>query len=68
MRKVFQVIEEELENYERYNQDVMIYICENGIEVANTWVEDFKKEFPQYMDRDIKEMECYSEATYIHII
>ena len=43
MSKVSEFIEEELEDYEEYKQDYMICICENGIELANEWIEKLKK-------------------------
>lgn len=67
MEKISDFIEEELKDYEEYEQDYMIYICENGVEVAHAWIEDFKEEITQYMDRKIKKIEYYSEAAYVHI-
>ena len=68
MSKVSEFIEEELKDYEEYKQDYMIYICENGIELANEWIEDFKNNASQYLDREIEKIEYYSEAVYVHII
>lgn len=67
MEKVLDFIEDELKSYEEDEQDYMIYICENGIEIAHAWIEDFKEEIPQYMDRKIQKIEYYSEAAYVHI-
>lgn len=68
MSKVSEFIEEELEDYEEYKQDYMICICENGIELANEWIEDFKSNASQYLDREIEKIEYYSEVAYVHIV
>lgn len=68
MWKVSEFIEEELEDYEEYKQDFMIFIYENDIEVANTWIENFKEELSQYMDREIKKIEYGTESADVYII
>lgn len=67
MWKVSEFIEEELEDYEEYKQDFMIFIYENDIEV-DTWIENFKEELSQYMDREIKKIEYGTESADVYII
>ena len=67
MKKVSDFVEEELKSYEENKQEYIVCMFENGVEVANAYIQDFKEELPQYMEKEIKKIEYYSESAYVHI-
>lgn len=60
-------IKDQLKSYEEDKQDYMVYICDNGFEVAHEWIENFKNKMPQYLSRTIVKIEYFTEAAYVHI-
>ena len=61
-------IETELESYKENKQYYMIIICEDDKEIAHEWIQNFKDNASQYMDKRIKKIEYYTESAYVYII
>ena len=64
---VAEFIEEELKSYEENKQDYMICICENDKKLDHEWIQDFKDNASQYMNKKIKKIEYYTESAYVYI-
>ena len=65
--KVVDFINRELQLYQEEPFDFLIRIYEGKSNIINAWIEYFKDQASKYLDREIVEIEAYSEEAYVYI-
>lgn len=65
--KVVCFINDALKSYQEVPHDFLIRIYEGDNQLASEWIENFKSNASEYLDREIMTIEAYTEEVYVYI-